>query len=509
MDLLIGLDVGTTATKALLFDLTGRVLASATRGYGLIVPRPGWVEQDPEEIWRAVVETLRALGQECHARHRVVALSLSSQGGTTIPVAADGRPLYNAISWMDERACEQTEYVREKWGAEFIRATTGWPLMNGLPLQHIGWLRQNRPAEFALARYFLFVNDFIIQRLTGRLCMNPSDASITQLFNIATGDWDERLLDIVGLTRDQLSPVYPSGQGVGKLTAAASEATGLPQGVLVVNGAHDQYCAAVGTGVMRPGPMLLSCGTAWVLLVVPDNLEVALRSEMAISCHAVQGRWGAIRSLGGVGTSLEWLLDNVWGGKDVGERRERLYEAIDKDAERSSVGANGLFFYPPAGGHATIVGAGRGGFIGLALAHSRGDLARAVMESIAFELRWAVEETRTKTELKVTELTMVGGAARSTIWPRIIADVTGVPTVIPTVKEAASRGAAILAGVGAGLFPDPEAGFKAFRGGETRLEPVAGHSVLYDDLFARYKEGYDAIRLVIEKNAAFLPRSST
>ncbi len=487
MELLIGLDVGTTATKALLFDLTGRVIASATRSYGLIMPRPGWVEQDPEEIWRAVVETLRALSRECSPRHRIVALSLSSQGGTTIPVAADGHPIYNAISWMDERAREQAEHVREKWGAEFIRTTTGWPLMSGLPLQHIGWLRQNRPAEFAATRHFLFVNDFIIQRLTGQLCMNPSDASITQLFNIATGDWDERLLDIVGLTRDRVSPVCPSGHAVGTVTAAASEATGLPQDVLVVNGAHDQYCAAVGTGVTRPGPTLLSCGTAWVILAVPESLEVALRSGMAVSCHAVKGHWGVLRSLGGVGTALEWLLDNVWGGKAQGEDRERLYNAINESVAASPPGANRLLFYPLAGGHATVVGTGRGAFIGLSLAHSRNDLARAVMEGIAFELRWAVEETR-KAGIKVTELEMVGGAAKSSVWPHIIADITGVPVTLPAVREAASRGAAILAGVGAGLFPDPEAGFVAFRGKETYLEPASENRNRYEDLFATYQE---------------------
>lgn len=486
MNLIIGLDVGTTATKALLCDLSGRVLASATRGYRLITPNPGWVEQDPEEIWRAVVEALRVLSQGCGSQ-RVVALSLSSQGGTTIPVAADGRPLYNAISWMDERAREQTERVRERWGEEFIRTTTGWPLMNGLPLQHIGWLKENRPAEFAEARRFFFVNDFVIWRLTGRLCMNPSDASITQLFNISTEDWDERLLNIAGITRTQLSPVYPSGQAVGRLTPEASEATGLPQDVLVVNGAHDQYCAAVSTGVIRPGPMLLSCGTAWVILVVPESLEVALRSGMATSCHAVAGRWGAIRSLGGVGSSLEWFLDHIWGGKNVGEERESLYEMVNAEAARSPVGANGVFFYPLAGGHATTIATGHGGFIGLSLAHSRGDLARAVMEGIAFELRWAVEEMR-KAGLQVTELKMVGGAAKSTIWPRIIADVTGIPVALPAVKEAAGRGAAILAGVGAGLFPSPEAGYNAFRGEEARLEPDALNRTLYEGLFARYQK---------------------
>jgi len=194
--------------------------------------------------------------------------------------------------------------------------------------------------------------------------------------------------------------------------------------------------------------------------------------------------------LGGVGTSLEWLLDNVWGGKDAGERRERLYDAVNEGVARSSAGANGLLFYPLAGGHAATIGTGRGGFIGLSLSHSRDDMARAVMEGIAFELRWAVQEIR-EAGVEVAELRMVGGAAESSVWPQIVADITGVPVTLPTVKQAASRGAAILAGVGAGLFPDPEAGFVAFRGKETRLEPSAENRNLYDDSSARYQQIFD------------------
>ncbi|MCX7707601.1 MAG: FGGY family carbohydrate kinase, partial [Anaerolineae bacterium] len=265
-DLLIGLDVGTTATKALLFDAEGRVLASASRGYRLITPQPGWVEQDPEDLWGAVVEVLRELSGRAAGHGRVVALCLSSQGGTTIPVDATGRALANAFSWMDQRAVEEAAAVEARWGAEFIRATTGWPLGRGLPLLHIAWFRRHRPDEFASGHYFLFVNDFVGYRLTGQLCMDPSDASITQLLDLATGDWDERLLESAGIRREQLSPIRPSGTPVGRLTAEAARSTGLSTETLLVNGAHDQYCAALATGVTRPGRVLLSCGTAWVLL---------------------------------------------------------------------------------------------------------------------------------------------------------------------------------------------------------------------------------------------------
>lgn len=496
MDLLLGLDVGTTATKALLCDLSGRIVASATCPYGLITPREGWVEQDPEALWHAVVATTRSVLDQIGPGDRVLALSQSSQAGTTIPVDANGAPTHNAFSWMDQRARAQADLVRERWGADWIYTTTGWSLQNGLPLQHIAWFRQNCPQAFARTRRFLFVNDFITARLAGRPCMNPSDASITQLLNIATGDWDDRLLETAGITRDQVSPMLPSGAPVGTLTPAASRETGLPVDTLVVNGAHDQYCAAVGTGVFAPGPVLLSCGTAWVILAVPTSLAIGLRSGMAMSCHAAQGRWGAIRSLGGVGTSLEWFLDHVWSAQNAGNRPPALYDAVNAAAARSPAGARELLFYPLAGGHAAAIGTRRGGFVGLSLSHSRDDMARAVMEGIAFELRWAVEQMRRK-GFRVTMFRMVGGAAESPVWPQIVADVAGVPVAVPALKQAAGRGAAILAGVGAGLLADPEAGFAAFQGSETRLQPEPGHRDLYDTLFGRYQRAFEALERLL------------
>jgi xylulokinase len=486
-DLLIGLDVGTTGTKAVLFDPQGRVIAAAGRGYALHTPQPGWVEQDPEEIWAAVVTTLRELSAHLGPGDaRNVALAQSSQGGTTISVDAEGRPLHRALSWMDTRAHVEEQRLRADWGDEAIRTLTGWPIVSGLPLLHIAWLAANCPAEFAATARFLFVNDFIGYRLTGQHSMNPADASITQLMSLATGDWDDRLLAWAGITRDRLSPVSPSGMPIGKLTAAASAATGLPQDTMVVNGAHDQYCAAAGTGVIRPGRVLLSCGTAWVLLAVPESLERGLTSGMAISRHSVASRFGAIRSLGAVGTSLEWLLDQVWGGANLAGR-EQLYPAINEGVAQTPPGASGLIFLPLAGGQLSGFGPANGGFLHLTLGHSRNHMARAVMEGIACDLRWAIDEIR-EAGVPVAELTMVGGAAKSPVWPQIVADVLHVPVTVPVHRDAAARGAAILAGLGAGCFSDVESAGAAWQMGDSHVEPDETVRRVYDDLYERYRE---------------------
>jgi xylulokinase len=225
-----------------------------------------------------------------------------------------------------------------------------------------------------------------------------------------------------------------------------------------------------------------------VLLAVPPSLALGLSSGMAISPHAVEGRWGAIRSLGGVGSSLEWLIDNTYGGAPASPPlpREAAYRALNAAAAAAPPGSDGLLFLPLAGGRAASFGPARGGFLNLSLNHTRGHLARAVMEGTAFELRWAVEETRAA-GVEVSELTMVGGAAKSPLWPQIVSDIAGVPVTVPAMRDAAARGAAILAGAGAGLLSDVEAGFVAWQGDSASLHPGSDHRATLDSAFAAYK----------------------
>ena len=480
MDLLLGLDVGTTATKALLLNVEGEAVASASYSYGLITPREDWVEQDPEELWRAVVATCRKVLERVSPRDRVLALSISAQAGTTIPMDAHGRPVCNAISWMDHRAHQQAEQVRRAIGDGKVYEVSGWQLGDGLPLLHISWLRQCAPEIFASARYFLFVNDFIVYKLTGQLCMDPSDAGITQLYNIAEGRWDEDMLEIAGIEPDQLSPMQDSGVVVGQLTAESSRETGLPQSVLVINGAHDQYCAALGAGVLKPGDVMLSCGTAWVILCLTEQLSLDPKRRLSISRHAIPSKWGALKSMGGVGACMEWFLHNLWMGAAT---RSDLYAELNRCANSVPPGSRGLIFLPSSGGYGR---GSRGAFIGLTLSHSRGDMARAVMEGIAFELRWMMEIVR-EAGVESRQLRMVGGAAASPVWPKIVADTMHLPVVLPSATQAASCGAALLAGVGSGAFPSPEAGYQILSGQETRLEPDRENSKRYDELFGIYR----------------------
>jgi xylulokinase len=283
-----------------------------------------------------------------------------------------------------------------------------------------------------------------------------------------------------------MSPLLPSGAVVGTLTRTASEATGLPEGLPVVNGAHDQYCAAIACGVLEPGSVLLSCGTAWIILLVPPTLEAALKTGLGISCHAQPNRWGAIGSLSGVGRCVEWLLDTVWwrGERNVGPK-EDLYAAFSASAAESPAGANGLLFVPIVGGYKRFK-EDRGGFFGLAPSHTRADLARSALEGITLELARMLQAVH-RAGVEASALTLVGGAAHSSVWPQIITDVTGVPVTIPPLEEAASAGAAILAGVGIGLFPDMVTGAAQLQKEAVHLAPDADRHNRYKALYAIYQ----------------------
>lgn len=480
MEVLLGLDAGTSSVKCLAVDARGEVLASAAQPLHLYTPRPGWVEQDPQEIWDGVARACRAVTSSLTFPHRIVALSVSSQGGTTIPVDAKGDPTHSAFSWMDERADEEAREAQKTLGEAWVARATGWPLSKGLPLNHIVWFRKHNPKAFAQTKHFCFVNDFILSRLCVEYVIDPSNAGITQLYNLADGAWDRHLLEYVGIQPSQLSPIKESGQVVGMLTKEAGEQIGLAAGLRIVNGAHDQYCAALGTGTAQPGTALLSCGTAWVVLAVFHSQEEALQSGMSVSRHAIPGLYGGILSMGGVGASVEWLLELFW--PDLDDRISR-YQALNRAAAAALPGSGGLIFRPPSGSHLTTGETNHGSLIGLTLPHTRGDIARALLEGVAMELRWLLEEAGEGGQ--IDRLKMIGGAARSPIWPQIIADITRRPLEVLQLSEAASLGAGILAGRGVGLSSNEQA-TESLNLQSRQVSPDPN----LDDFYARQYESY-------------------
>jgi xylulokinase len=482
MQAILGLDVGTTATKAVLFDLSGRELAKAEQPYRLYTPQPGWVEQDPEEVWQALIQAIRAIVSQVGSTIEILALALSAQAGSLVTVNANGQPVYPIITWMDSRATAIVSQWRNDGVERMVRSISGWSLQVGLPLACMAWLRQYKPEVFVMVDRFLGINDFLVQRLTGQFVTDYSCGTEMLLADVRTGEWSQTLCDLAGVIPAQLPELRPAGAVIGAITPEISRLTGLAQTTLVVNGGHDHCCEALAMGVTSGGKLLLTCGTAWVITGVVDQPNIAsLPLTMDLNFHVAPQRWAPSQFLGGFGATLEWYLRQCWPNIESHSTpsRAELYRAFNQTAEQSEPGCQGLLFFPLS----TLYG----GFVGLRLDHTRADMSRAILEGTAFELRAALEGMR-EANLPVEELWMAGGATRSPIWTRILADVTGVPLILTEYAHWSALGAAILAGWGAGVFESVEAGQARLQKPVKPLQPEQTDRARYDERYAVYQQ---------------------
>jgi xylulokinase len=488
---LLGLDIGTTSTKAVLFDETGTELGRATsKSYRNITPYPGWVEQDPEEVWQAVLSALRGVMAPAGKAIQVAGICMAAQSGSLLPADQQGNPVYNLITWMDGR----TEALVDDWKAtgiqEQVKPVSGWSLYPGLPLPAIAWLRENDPETFAAAQHYFSVNDFIAHRLTGEMVSNPSNGGGMQLVDIHTADWNTDLCKLAGITPQQLSNIQPAGSIIGEIKPEICAATGISLGTVLVNGGHDQGITALGLGVIDPGKLLLACGTAWVFTGVTDSPDMnQFPPSLDLNFHIPPHRWTFSQSLGGLGASLEWWINQAW----TGNRKER-FAALNAELSTSQPNPN-LFFIPLTGGHDDPATTRPGGFVGLQLAHRRGDMARAIMESAGYELRWALTELK-KAKMPIERLWMVGGAANSPHWPAILANITGIPIRLPSYDNWPALGAALLAGVGVGSFENIGAGLTHFGKLVTDIEPDDDWVTFYTENFAAYQAACTQVRQI-------------
>ncbi len=440
----LGIDVGTTGTKAILVDEKGRIVAKGYQGYGLVTEVGARVEQDASLWWKALVAAVR---QACAGVEgsEVRALSLSTQGASSLLVDAEGEPLGMALTWLDGRATREAEELALALGADTIYRRTGWRVAASLDAAKLKWLCAHEASLVARATLFVSTLEFVNQRLVGRAVIDPTNAAIRQLMDIETKAWDAEILAATGGEARLLPEIQPSGSYLGSLLPAAASELGLHVGVGVYNGAHDQYCACLGSSITRPGEIMLSTGTAWVLMAVTEK---PLYSESWISPgpHVVDGRFGALTALGSAGASLEWFRDKFLGAE---------YAEIASHAEREDAAKGELLFFPWLAGSAypQRSSSARACFLGLGFEHDRWDAARAVMEGVAFQMRLALEEYEAKGCAALT-LRVMGGALKSRFWTEAIRD--NVPARVEVMEETdtACVGAAAFAAVGAGFFPD-------------------------------------------------------
>jgi len=505
METLLGLDIGTTGAKAALFAADdGRALASAFVDYPLHHPAPGWAEQDPEDWWRATCAAI----QTCLGRAKtlsitpedVQALGLSGQMHGLVLLDEQDHALRPCIIWADQRSAAECDWITQTVGAERLIDLTSNPALTGFTAPKAIWVRNHEPEAFARAAHLLLPKDYIRFRLTGLMAMEITDAAGTLFLDVRQGAWSAEMLQAVGLNPALLPPVRRSIDVCGEITPAVAALTGLRAGTQVAGGGADNACGAVGSGVVRPGLSLLSLGTSGVVLAHASEPRVDRSGPIPRAHtfnHAVPNTWYLMAVTQAAGLSLRWVRDHLglpemalerWGGGDA-------YDLLANEAAGAPAGSEGLLFLPYLQGERAphLDPSARGGWIGLTARHDRHSVIRAVMEGVAYSLRDCFAIIREQ-GLPIEQVRITGGGARSPLWRQILADVLESDLVTTQAQEGPSFGAALLAGVAAGLYPSVEAACDAAVRVGVRATPDETNARTYRHYYPIYQELYPALK---------------
>ena len=486
----LGLDIGTSGVKAILVNVAGDVEAAAITPLQLSTPQPGWAEQDPEAWWQASVASIRTV-LASKPRATIAAIGISGQMHSSVFLDAHGEVIRPALLWCDGRTTAECREITERVGGESkLRDLASNPALEGFTLPKVLWLRNCEPNAFARLATVLLPKDFIRYRLTGILATEPSDASATLMYDTAHLRWSDEILSAVNLPRSLVPDVGGSAEILGRITLEAARLTGLANGTPVVGGGADNACGAAGVGVIAPGEAVTSWGTSGTVLAPTREPRVDPTLRAHTFCHVAPGTWylmGVVLSAGG---AFAWYRDQL--ARDLvntGEANERL----NAEAATIAAGADGVTFLPYLQGERTPHrdASARGAFVGLSLAHSRAHLTRAVFEGVCFALRDSVSILQ---ELGISpkQMLLTGGGAKSAFVRRLQSEVFGLPVCTVNREEGPAYGAALLAAVGAGAFPDLAAAAAATLSRSTLEKPAAAAHEAYEEPYLRFKASYHA-----------------
>ncbi len=481
MKYILGVDVGTTGTKAILFREDGAVIGQAYCGYPTATPQVGYCEQNPLNWWQAVCQTVREVSQDQQIRNQIVALSMSTQGGTIVGVDENGDAVRPAMVWSDARCQEELSLFKKNHPDIDIYRTCGWNLSATAPMLHVHWLRTHEPQNYEKIHRLLSVPDYLAFKMTSKAVIDISNAGICRFADIQKSQYQKELLDWCGLQEEQLPQILPSATPVGRLTRAAAEALNLSENVLLVTGAHDQYAVALGAGALKTGDILVGSGTSWVVTSMAD--EPDFESGLAQSVSAVPGKWGSIWSLSSGGVCLEWWRKNLTVDADGSLLP---FDTINEEVSKRAAAEDGLFFYPFTGRATDAKRFQKGSFVGMDLSHDRFHLARSIMEGIAFQIVWTMDFF--KAQPSKHGITLAGGASKSPLWCQMVANIANLPVKVPEMADLGCVGAAIMAGVGSGIFADAQSGYEKLAVAEHVIYPDLTQVAAYQKAFAQYKE---------------------
>ena len=494
---LIGLDIGTTGCKAHIFDEFGVSHGNASREYPVDIPQPNWVEQEIEVVWALAVEALTDVVSKDGNGTNVLALSLSVHGEAVTPIDSDGNPLRPTILGMDTRTDEQNEWIREVFGARHIFEKTGMPVHTINTLPKLLWIKKNEPDIWEQAYQFLLVEDYFIRKLTSKAVISSCLASRTQLYDIENDDWSNEILYRIGLERTRLATIKPSGTAVSVIRPEIAKRLGISESTLIVTGGHDQACGALGVGLSKPGLAMVSTGTAEVVEVAlgtPKLNETLFQGNISVYRHVIPDLYLAMTLNHSGGLLLRWFRDEFCQ-PEIAQAIKSGEDAYDLILADVSEEPSPVMVLPHFSGSGTPMfdTDSKGAILGLTFNTTKQDLAKAILEGLTFELRLNLDLLKSG-EIRIDELRAIGGGARSPLWLQLKADITGIPIVVPKVTEAAGLGAAILAGVGAGVYPNAHSAIEKILEFNKTHYPDIKQKQKYENRFEIYKDIYPTIK---------------
>lgn len=482
----MGIDVSTTASKALVIDEAGTVIATKSNPHELSTPRPLWSEQDPDHWWDATSKSIRQVLEQVNADD-IAAIGLTGQMHGLTSLDGNGRPLRPAILWNDQRSGAQCAAITEKVGASWLYQHIGSILLAGFTAPKIMWLRENEPEVYAQIKHVLLPKDYIRFRLSGQYVADVGDASGFGLMDLSKRDWSDAMIAAFDIPRAWLPELCEGTEASTRVSAEGAAQTGLKEGTPIIGGGGDQHTGGVGSGIVLPGQVSMSVGTSGVAFASSSTYNPEKEGRLHHFCHSVPGTWiymGVMLSAAG---GLRWFNDEILPG--IG------YDEINRHAESVPRGALGLLFAPYLTGernpHPDPYA--RGAFVGLTLRHGIPHMIRSVMEGVAFGMRDNLELLRGQ-GVHPNEIVVSGGAAKSPVWRQLMTDIMGIPMVTVNTTEGAAFGAAILAAVGVGAFADVPAACTQMVHKVDTVNPDPEGVAVYERLYPIFCGVYPALK---------------
>ncbi len=500
MEYYLGLDLGTSSIKTVLFDVNGKEIAQSSIEYPLYQPHNGWSEQDPADWYLSAVQTVKnVMDQSGTPKEQVKGLGISGQMMGAVMLDKNGKVLRRAILWNDGRTTESCEHVRNIVGDGLFMKYTCTPARPGLTAAKIQWVKDNEPDLYAQAAHIMLPKDYLRYRLTGEYATEVSDASATQLLDVPNRCWSDEIMAAMEITESMLGKVYESQEITGYVRPEVANAMGITPKCAVVGGASDNAAAGVGTGIVTPGSAMTTIGTSGTVFAYSEEPVIDKNKSVYTFCMPVPGAWHFMGSVNSAGASLKWWRNNFYPN-------DSEYEEINKDALFSAPGANRLIYLPYLNGeqspHFNLTC--RGSFVGLAAIHTKADMTRAVMEGVTYALRDIMTGIR-NTGIEPENVRMCGGGSKSPFWRQLMADIYNLPVALPDMnsENSAALGVAILAAVGTGAYKDvPEACNKIIKmRAETYLpsqEKIHIYDKVYQEFDALYPKLKDNFKSILE-----------